>query len=152
MAQATVIKGGKVLVFLGNNADPVVYANPCGFTSRSITLNKNLEETTVPDCDDPDKVDWIGRGATSLSMDIEGEGVLAEESVETWLDAAENTESIPAKIEWQFPGKTITWTGKVQVSSFGITAPNGSTVTSTVSMSSDGEMVRVTTPKSGSGS
>lgn len=79
-------------------------------------------------------------------MDIEGEGVLAEESVETWLDDAENTESVPARIEWVFPSKTITWTGKVQVNSFGITAPNGSTVTSKVSMASDGEMVRVVTP------
>lgn len=113
---------------------------------RSITLNNNLEEVTIPDCDDPDKVYWIGHGATSLSMDIEGEGVLAEESVETWLDDAENTESVPARIEWVFPSKTITWTGKVQVNSFGITAPNGSTVTSKVSMASDGEMVRVVTP------
>ncbi|EJF91681.1 phage tail tube protein [Bartonella tamiae] len=151
MAQATVIKGGKVRVFIGNTANPIVYSNPCGFTSRSVSTTKGLEEVNIPDCDDPDKIDWVGRGATSLSMSVTGEGVLAEESAETWLNAIESTDSVPVKIEWEFPAKTITWTGKMQAETFEITAANGQVVTSNVSLQSDGEMVRVVTPVNGGG-
>ncbi len=146
MAQATTIKGGKIRVLLGNDADPIVYSAQCGFTQRSITLTKNLEELNIPDCDDPDKVDWVGRDATSLSMAVSGEGVLASESVDTWLDAFDSIDSIPAKVEWEFPAKTITWTGRMHVESMEVGANNGQRATNNVSLQSDGEMVRVVTP------
>ncbi|KAB2781264.1 phage tail tube protein [Brucella anthropi] len=146
MAQATTIKGGKIRVLLGNDADPIVYENPCGFTQRSITLTKNLEELNIPDCADPDKVDWVGRDATSLSMAVNGEGVLASESVDTWLDAFDSIDSVPAKVEWEFPAKTITWTGRMHVESMEVGANNGQRATNNVSLQSDGEMVRVVTP------
>ncbi|WP_334154682.1 phage tail tube protein [Agrobacterium pusense] len=147
MAQATTIKGGKIRVLLGNSATPIVYSAPCGFTQRSITLNKGLEEVQIPDCTDPDKVDWVGRDATSLSMSISGEGVLASESVDTWLEGFDKIDSIPAKVEWEFPAKTITWTGKMHIESMEVGASNGQRATNNVSMQSDGAMVRVTTPK-----
>lgn len=146
MAQATTIKGGKIRVLLGNDADPIVYTSKCGFTQRSITLTKSLEEVNIPDCDDPDKVDWVGRDATSLSMSVSGEGVLASESVEDWVEAWESIDSVPAKIEMEFPAKTITWTGRVHVENMEIGANNGQRATANVSIQSDGEMVRVTTP------
>jgi hypothetical protein len=145
MAQPITIRGGKVRVLLGTpDADdgPMVYAAPCGFTSKSLTFNKALDESQVPDCDDPDKVDWLGRDAVSLSMSISGEGVLAAGSVTTWLDAWESPDSVPAKIEVQFPAKTITWTGLLHVETFSAEAPNGKRVTSSVSLQSDGAMTR----------
>lgn len=146
MAQATTIKAGKIRILLATTAAPTVYAAPCGFTQRSVSINKGLEDVNVPDCDDPDKVDWIGRDATSLSITVSGEGVLATESVETWLDAVENLDAVPVKIEMEFAAKTITWTGKMQVESLEIGATNGQRATLSVSMQSDGEMVRVATP------
>lgn len=146
MAQATTIKGGKIRVLLGDDSDPTVYSAPCGFTQRSITLNKGLEEVSIPDCLDPDKVDWLGRDATSLSMGISGEGVLASESVDAWLEGFESIESIPVKVEWEFPAKTITWTGRMHIESMEVGANNGQRATNNVSLQSDGEMVRVTTP------
>lgn len=144
MTQPTTIKGGKVRVLL----DPTRtgnYVAPCGFTSRSVSLNKALNEFQIPDCDDPDTVDWLGRDAVSLSMLINGEGVLASESVETWLDAWEDVESIPTKVEWEFPAKLITWTGNMHVENVESTAPNGQRATATVSMQSDGQMTRAVT-------
>lgn len=140
MAQPITIKGGKVRILLA--PDGVTYSAPCGFTSKSINLNKGLTELNIPDCDDPDEVDWVGRDATSLSMSVSGEGVLASESVETWLDAWENVDSIAAKIEWEFPSKLITWTGRMHVESLESTAANGARASMTVSMQSDGEMIR----------
>lgn len=141
MAQATVIKGGSVRVYLGNNADPIVYTDPCGFTSRSINFNKTLSEEIIPDCENPDGVFWTARGAKSLSMDISGEGVLAKESKQIWLDAVKNPDSVPVKTELVFPGETTSWQGKMQVESLQITAPIGETVKASIGMKSDGEMV-----------
>ena len=141
MAQPTTIKGGKVLVKLGSGS-PLTYEAPCGFTQRSLTLTKNLEEVNIPDCDDPDQVDWVGRDATSLSMSVSGEGVLAAESVETWLAAWEDVESVPVQIDIVFPSNTITWVGYMHVESMEIGANNGQRVTANVSLQSDGEMVR----------
>lgn len=146
MAQATTIKGGKIRVLLGDDATPIVYSAPCGLTQRSITLTKNLEEVQIPDCTDPDKVDWLGRDATSLSMSVTGEGVLASESVDTWLEAFVSIESVPVKVEWEFPAKTITWTGKMHIESVEVGANNGQRATINVSLQSDGEMVRATAP------
>lgn len=141
MAQATTIKGGKVRVLL-DLASSGTYTAACGFTSRSITFSKGLEDVSVPDCDDPDKVDWVGRDATSLSIAVSGEGVLAVESGEDWLEAWESVDSVPAKIEIEFPAKTITYTGRMHVESLELGAPNGRRVTNNVSMQSDGVMVR----------
>lgn len=143
MADPKTIKGGKVKVLLGNGATPIVYTAPCGFNQRTITLNKGLEEVSLPDCADPDAVNWLGRDAVSLSMTIAGEGVLAEESVETWLDAFDDVDSIPTKVEWEFPLKTITWTGRMHVENFEAGAQDGRRVTGNVTMQSDGKMTRV---------
>lgn len=145
MARATTIKSGMFRVMLGSGSSPITYAAPCGFTQRSMTLTKNLEEVDIPDCDDPDKIDWIGRDATSLSMSISGEGVLAEEFVEEWTDAFESVESVPVKIELEFPTKTLTWTGYMHIESMEMGAANGGRATNNVSMQSDGEMTRVVT-------
>jgi hypothetical protein len=145
MTAATTIKGGKLRVLLDLTGSGT-YAAPCGFSSKSLTFSKGLEEVNVPDCDDPDKVDWIGRDAVSLSIGVSGEGVLAVESGETWLDAWESIESVPAKIEIEFPAKTITYTGNMHVESLEMGAPNGRRVTNNVAMQSDGEMVRTSTP------
>lgn len=141
MAQATTIKGGKVRVLL----DPTgsgSYSAPCGFSSRSITFTKGLEEVRVPDCNDPDKIDWIGRDATSLSMSVSGEGVLAAESQDTWFDAWHDTDPIATKIEIEFPLVTVTWTGLMHVESAEVVGANAQRATMNISMQSDGEMVR----------
>lgn len=142
MAAATTIKGGKVRVMLSDGASPAAFTAPCGLTQRSLTLTKNLNEVTIPDCDDPDKVDWIGRDAASLSMSISGEGVLASESIEAWLDAAESIDSVDVQVEVEFPATTYTYAGKMHVESLEIGANNGERATISVSLQSDGEMVR----------
>lgn len=144
MAQPTRIKGGKVRVLL-DLAGTGVYSAPCGFSSRSITFTKALEEVSLGDCDDPDLVNWLGRDATSLSMAVSGEGVLAVESIANWLDAWESVESVPAKVEIELPASTITYTGAMHVETLVVGAPNGRTTTNNVSMQSDGEMVRTAT-------
>lgn len=144
MAQPSTTKGGRFRVLLGDDQDnPVEYVAPCGFTSKSMTMTKGLEEIILPDCDDPDLVPWVGQDATSISFTISGEGVLAAESVDTWLEAWESTNSWPVKIEIEFPAKTIVWTGNMQVATLTVGHPTAQgRVTLNVEMSSDGEMTR----------
>lgn len=144
MTQPTRIKGGKVSVKL-DLAGSGTYSRPCGFNSKSVTFTKGLEEINLGDCDDPDKVNWIGRDAVSLSIAVSGEGVLAVESIEDWEEAWARSESVLAKIEIELPTKVITYTGRLHVESLELGAPDGRTVTNNVSMQSDGEMVRTTT-------
>lgn len=145
MATATTIKSGMVRVLLGSGSAPITYAAPCGFTQRSLTLTKGLEEIQIPDCDDPDKIDWLGRDATSLSMSVSGEGVLAAESAGDWFDAFESLDSVPVKIEIEFPAATHTWTGSMHIESLEMGAANAQRATLNVSLQSDGQMVRVVT-------
>lgn len=140
--EPTTIKGGKVRVMLGGTALPTVYTAPCGLSQRSVTLNKGLEEVDLPNCADPDAVSWTGRDATSVSMSISGEGVLSAESVDAYLDAFDRSDSVPVRVEWEFPAKTIVWTGKMHIESLEVGATNKQRASITISMQSDGEMVR----------
>jgi len=146
MAKPTVLKGGKVLVYLGNNADPIVYTAPCGFTSRSLSFSKSLNEMQLPDCDDPDAPDWTERDVSALSMSVSGTGVVAESAIETWINAFNSTGALNVKVECIFPSKKITYTGKMHLESFEITAPNGQTADVNVSMQSSGEITSLVTP------
>lgn len=142
MAKPTTTRGGKIRVMLGDGSSPLTYAAPCGLSQRSITLSKGLNEVQIPDCDNPDEVTWTGRDASSLSISISGEGVLASESIVTWVEAWEDVESVDVRVEVEFPVTTYIWTGKMHVETLEIGANNGERATISVSMQSDGEMVR----------
>ncbi len=144
MAAPTTIKGGKVRVLL-DPAGTGSYAAPCGFSSKSVTFSKALEEVLLSDCATPDSIPWVGRDAVSLSMSINGEGVLAAESQDTWFDAFHNTASVAAKVEVEFVSTTNTWTGLLHIESLELGAPNARRATLNVAMQSDGEMVRTAT-------
>jgi hypothetical protein len=124
----------------------ITYAAPCGFTSKSFTLTKNLQEIDIPDCDNPDAVAWVGRDAQNLSAVITGDGVAAAESVPTWNDAWQSVDSVPAQIEIEFSTGTLTYTGLFQVDELAFTAEQAARVTLAVNMQSDGEVVDTWTP------
>ncbi|MBJ6986943.1 phage tail tube protein [Devosia sp. MC521] len=143
MAKPVTTKGGLLRIMLGSGSETIVYAAPCGLTSKSLTMTKGLEEFQVPDCDNPLLADWVGRDATSLSMSVSGEGVLAQAAVDTWLSAWESPDPVPVKIEMEFPTTTWTWTGAMHVETVEVGAPNNTgRVTGNFSLQSDGEMVR----------
>lgn len=141
MAQPTTARFGKFRVLLGDGADPEVFTAPCGFTSKSLALSKNLTDVNLPDCDDPDAAAWVGRDVQSLSAQISGEGVLAVESVLTWQAAFDNTASINVKVEIEFSTGTLTYTGAMHLASITFGVEQGGRVTCDVEMQSDGELV-----------
>jgi predicted secreted protein len=145
MAPPVTARFGKFRVLLGNSAVPIVYAAPCGFTSKSLALNKSLSEVAIPDCDDPDAPINLGRDVENISASVSGEGVLAASAVITWLAAYDKTDSVPVKVEIEFSTGVVTWTGKMHIESLELGAEIGGRVTISVSMQSDGQLVRTTT-------
>jgi hypothetical protein len=121
MTQPVVAKFGKMLVELGDDATPTVYAAPCGFTSKGVTISKNLQEINIPDCDDPDAPTWVGRTVQSQSATITGDGVAAAETIDFGTGA----------------GKKVI-EGKFHVDSEAFAADSGGYVTLAINAQSDG--------------
>lgn len=90
MAQPTVLSFGKGLVYFGDGEDPEVFAKICGFNSISLQIEKDSNDTTVPDCDDPDAAAWRSTDVLSIAWTAEFEGIMAKEAEPT-LWAAVNS-------------------------------------------------------------
>ena len=142
MAQPTTIKFGLMRVYLGDGGSPEVFAAPCGFTEKSFTRSKSLNEVLIPDCDDPDAAVTVGRDVASITFAISGQGVLAGEAVATWDAFFASTTSKNIKVEFVFGGAigTKTYTGKAHLESFEITAQVGNRVLANISMQGDGAL------------
>lgn len=142
MAQATTIKFGRMIVKLGDgSASPETFTAPCGLTTQALNRSKTLNETNVPDCDDPDAVTWVGREVQSLSWGISGSGVLAGESIAQWEDFLADTDSRSVEVTIIFPLATYTYTGRAHLETFNISGELGQKVQVEVSMQGDGELV-----------
>ena len=146
MAKATTIKGTDVRLFLGTvNGETITYTAPCGLNGKAIRFSKNTNEIEVPDCADPDEAAWLERDVVSISIDGDGEGVLAAESIESYVDAWQETDPIPGKIEVKLPTKTLTWTGLIHITNFEVNGQRGNRATVSIAFASHGEM-SYTTP------
>ena len=89
MASVQTFSGSKILIQIGDGADPENFSRRCSINaSRSIQGTASMVETTIPDCDDEEKVAWVIRDKDSVSYTISGEGVHAVEDISfftNWL-------------------------------------------------------------------
>ena len=139
MALAQTFRFSGYRVLIGDGADPEAFAAPCGFTERSISFNRELSDTNVPDCADEDAPSWLERDVTSMSATIGGTGVLEATALPTWLGLLETTASFNARVElWREGAKVGHWQGAFQLESFETSGTKGERVTVTVSLQSDG--------------
>lgn len=139
MAQPSTARFGDMLIELGDNATPTVYAAPCGFSSKGINLSKNLQEVNIPDCDDPDAPTWVARDVISQTATITGEGVAAGESLPDWNDAFMATTPVPMRVTVDYEGVgSKVYEGKFHLESENITAEQGGRVSLAISAVSDG--------------
>ena len=141
MAKATTYKFSQFLILIGDGASPQVYGDPCGLTSRGFNRTAEMNDTNTPDCDDPDAPSWLERDVVSLSGEMTGSGVVAQESIDTWDDWFETGESRDVRIEL---GSRV-WEGKAKLSQFNITAERGQRVNVEVTIVSDGPILRTST-------
>lgn len=142
MAQPHTYTFGEFLIEV--ETTPGNFGAPCGLTSKSFNLQAATADTNVPDCDDPDAPSWLERDVTSLSRDITGSGILAEESLELWDDwgTSANPKNVQISLTDGVNG-TRTWAGSYILSGFEVTGSIGEKVGVNVSMVSNGEVTRV---------
>lgn len=143
MAQATTLAGQKVVVLLGNDANPVVYTAPCAFEQKSIEFQKTVNRTDVPDCDLPDAAGWSVGDAIGRMLRISGGGVLATESVDAWINAWNEDAPVPARVEIvRSSSVTDTWQGMLHVTSVSIEANRGERARLQIEAESHGAFVK----------
>jgi len=145
MAKPVTLSSAKMLIQLGDGGSPEVFAAPCGLTTKGLTFTKTTNDTTVPDCDDPDLVSWTERGVVSMSGTITGSGVLAMEALETWRAAAFLTISRNARLLLDHIDGGY-FQGLFHLTTFTLGGELGNKVSVTVELQNDGEIVWVPTP------
>lgn len=124
----TVIAGTKLLILVGDGANPEVFAQPCGLTSSTFSLTSATGSTVVPFCDDPEAAAWDTKEVTSLSAQVTGSGVMAVESFAIWNNWFLNGSSKNAQIKLDDPGLGQ-YQGPWVLSSFKLTGTRGQKVT-----------------------
>jgi predicted secreted protein len=136
MTQASTLKFSQFLIKLGNGMSPEVFAAPCGLNSRGFSRTASTSDTNVPDCADPDAPSWLERDVVSLSGQMSGSGVVADEDFDTWNDWFES--GVSKHIQITLGSRT--WTGSAILSKLDITGQRGQRVQFSVSIDSDGEI------------
>lgn len=139
MTDAVTLKFGQFLIKLGNGATPEVFSAPCGLNSRGFSRTAATNDTNVPDCDDPDAPSWLQRDVVSLSGQMTGSGVVADEDFDTWNDWFESGVSKNVQVTLG----TRTWQGAAILSKLDITGQRGQRVVFTATIDSDGEIAKL---------
>lgn len=145
MAQATTFPFSQFNIKIGDGGSPEVFTDPCGLTSKGFTRTANLNDTNIPDCDDPDAPAWLGRDVVSYQASIAGSGIVADESVDTWEEWWEAGETRNVRIELGTPVR-LAWTMPAKLQEITDSAERGDKVQMTVNIVSDGAVVREVIP------
>lgn len=145
MARPTTLSSAKLLILIGDGAEPEVFAAPCGLTSRGINFSKETNDVTVPDCDDPDLPAWTERVVSALSGTVSGSGVLAMEALETWREFFFSTEARNCRIrlDTTLANNGGHFEGRFHCTSFNVTGDIGEKIQVEIELQNDGEIVWV---------
>ena len=125
-----VVDGEKILVQIGDGADPEVFAHDCLInTGRSINLTASVSEQSIPNCVDPSQPDKIVRRVDSTDSNISGDGKLHSSSTLAWMQRVGTTVNVRARQAgvWRIAGAYI-------VSEFSVTGTNREYATASVSL------------------
>jgi hypothetical protein len=80
MARPTTLRFGAGAIYFEETAAPGTFTKICGFTEITFSVDKDLNDTVVEDCADPDAPAWIERDVVSQSAPFSASGVLAKEA------------------------------------------------------------------------
>jgi Phage tail tube protein len=148
MAKPITYTASKLYIQLGDGGSPEVFAEPCGLNTRGISFTKETNDTTVPDCDDPDAPAWTERGVRTLGAEVTGAGILAAEALPIWWDAFNETASANYRIGINAPPAEEGgyWQGKWHLTRFAVTGELGNKIQVAVTLINDGQQTWVDAP------
>jgi hypothetical protein len=98
MARPTTLPFGAGAIYVEDEAVPGTFTKVCGFTEITFSVDKDLNDTVTPDCDNPDAPAWIERDVVSQSAPFSASGVLAKEAWPLVKSALLSTESRNVRI------------------------------------------------------
>lgn len=72
----------------GEGAPPAgaIFSSPCGITGLTRNVTTNTNDVSLPPCDDPEAIIWLGIDAVSKRMTLTFTGTLADNSLPVWDD------------------------------------------------------------------
>ena len=75
-------------VYNGETAPPAgaIFASQCGITGLTRNVTTNTNDVSLPPCDDPEAIIWLGIDAVSKRMTLTFSGTLADNSLPVWDD------------------------------------------------------------------
>ncbi len=147
MAKPTVYPFGAGVVYVGDGASPDEnFTKLCGFTSMELTIEKDTNDSTIPDCDDPDKAAWRDTDVLAMAWSAEFEGYYAKESSDLVWDAVSSGTSTNLRIRLIGAGSgsgtpDLQFAGKGHFG-LGLNGELGSKWQNTLPVTGDGEIVR----------
>lgn len=81
MAQPATFRFGAGLFYLGDGGSSEEWDKICGFTSMELEISKETNDSTVPDCADPDAAVWSSADVVSQSWKMTVEGFAAVDAL-----------------------------------------------------------------------
>lgn len=145
MATIKSIRGSKMLVKIGDGADPEVFAHPCTLNSeKGLVFSAETNDDNSPDCDDLDAVPWLGREKRSKSASVTGSGTLHGTDQDVFFEWFDSEDSKNCKIILDVPaadGGRI-YSGAWHLTQFEITGTVGNKVQANITLVSDGAVTK----------
>jgi hypothetical protein len=139
MAKPTTSAFSTFLIQIESDDSPGIFAAPCGLTTKGFNQTANAQETSVPDCDDPDAPAFVERAVDTISAEITGSGVLAKEAHENvWQPMFVGAVSKNCRI-YPFGLTGGYYEGLFLLTQYNNTVQRGQKVNVDITLSSDGE-------------
>lgn len=145
MAEIKHVRGVKILIKVALPSAPTVFNTLCTINAeRGITFTAGTSDQEVIDCADPEAIAWVLREKTNLSAAITGSGTVNTPDLETMFDWLIDPDSWNVKAIVDVPGSDggLIFTGKFHNTEFSITGNKGEKAQGSISLSSDGTIVK----------
>lgn len=136
----------KLLIQFGDAAEPEVFAYACTInTSQDFTIEATTTDATEPNCEDPDAPGWVLRAVDTLSAGINGAGTMDPVSFGVLRDHMLSGQPFNVRVlldltSVQGGGH---FAGRYVMTSLALAKEGKGYVSTTVAMSSDGEIAWV---------
>ena len=136
-------KGVLLLVKVGDGTSPENFAAYCSINAqRGISFASAVNEFAMPDCADPEAIAWVAREKASLSVTVDGAGMLNTSDVAAFFTWWKSDDSKNCQVIVDVPAADggVIFEGPFHLVDFKITGDRGGKQEVTLSLASDGEV------------
>lgn len=139
-------KGVKLLLKVGDGGSPTEnFTTYCSVNAaRGITFTAQANEINIPDCSDPEKIAWLAREKTTLSVGVTGAGMLNTPDLDDFFSWWTSEDSRNCQIVVDVPSVDggAVFAGAFHLTEFAVTGDVGARIQVSLTLASDGEVVK----------